>query len=75
MTRIQRNSRIKIMEETAKKEKKQDEIKEEKDKQPAGKEKEKKEEQELVRERKTPVFEFRLSHSAGQTLTHTHTPQ
>jgi len=54
VTRIQRNIRNKIMEETAKKEKKQDEIKEEKDKKPAGKEKEKKEEQELVRERKTP---------------------
>lgn len=37
------------MEETAKKEKKQAEVKEEKDKQPAGKEK--KEEQELVREK------------------------
>lgn len=39
------------MEETAKKEKKQAEVKEEKDKKPAGKEKEKKEEQELVREK------------------------
>uniref|UniRef100_A0A673KHE4 RPN1 N-terminal domain-containing protein n=1 Tax=Sinocyclocheilus rhinocerous TaxID=307959 RepID=A0A673KHE4_9TELE len=40
------------MEETAKKEKKQSEITEEKDKQPAGKDKEKKGDQELVRERK-----------------------
>lgn len=43
------------MEETAKKEKKQSEITEEKDKQPAGKDKEKKEEQELVRDTKTRV--------------------
>uniref|UniRef100_A0A8C1X551 26S proteasome non-ATPase regulatory subunit 2 n=1 Tax=Cyprinus carpio TaxID=7962 RepID=A0A8C1X551_CYPCA len=60
------------MEETAKKEKKQSEIKEEKDKKPAGKDKEKKEDQELVRERKNMrfslEFEFRLSHRAGLTL-------
>ncbi|KTG07280.1 hypothetical protein cypCar_00047497, partial [Cyprinus carpio] len=40
------------MEETAKKEKKQSEIKEEKDKKPAGKDKEKKEDQELSEEDK-----------------------
>lgn len=60
------------MEDTAKKEKKQSEIKEEKDKQPSGKDKEKKEEQELVRERETGAEGFRLSHSAGPTLTHIH---